>query len=233
MRSIAEVIQLTPFDLFISQKCDVVVDVGGVYDSTTYRYDHHQRSFTDTLDGFSTKLSSAGLIYKHFGRVILENYMNTASDGLSREEKNTMVDICYHKLYRSFVEHIDAIDNGITSAESEDIKCHMSTSLSARVGQLNPRWNQPQNSNIQNEQFTKALALTRSEFLTNVDEVIHSWYPAKSLVQQAVKKRFNTVDTDGQPIFASDGKIILLEQFCPWKDHLYEMEQQVSLFIVM
>ena len=45
--------------------CDVVVDVGGVYDPSTHRYDHHQRGFTEVFGGkFDTKLSSAGLVYK-------------------------------------------------------------------------------------------------------------------------------------------------------------------------
>lgn len=45
-------------------KCDVLVDVGGVYDPKTHRYDHHQKTFTETLSPFTTKLSSAGLIFK-------------------------------------------------------------------------------------------------------------------------------------------------------------------------
>lgn len=47
-----------------------MVDVGGVYDPKTNRFDHHQRSFTDTFDEKhkTTRLSSAGLIYKHFGK---------------------------------------------------------------------------------------------------------------------------------------------------------------------
>ena len=28
----------------VLDKCDIVVDVGGVYDSSQHRYDHHQRS---------------------------------------------------------------------------------------------------------------------------------------------------------------------------------------------
>ena len=203
------------------------MDVGSIYDPITHRYDHHQRSFADTFDGFNTKLSSAGLIYRHFGRAIIESLLNKGTEEFSPEEKNTLVDICYQKLYRSFIEHIDAIDNGVSSAESGEIKCHMSTSLSARVGQLNPRWNQPQNNTIQNEQFAKALALTKSEFLTNADEIIHSWYPARSIVRNAVKKRFSSVGADGKPVLANDGRIMILEQFCPWKDHLYEMEQKV------
>jgi uncharacterized UPF0160 family protein len=45
-------------------KCDIVVDVGAVYDPARLRFDHHQRGFEESLDGYSTKLSSAGLIYK-------------------------------------------------------------------------------------------------------------------------------------------------------------------------
>jgi len=46
--------------------CDIVVDVGAIYDESKQRFDHHQRGFTEVFGhGFSTKLSSAGLIYKY------------------------------------------------------------------------------------------------------------------------------------------------------------------------
>lgn len=50
-------------------KCHTVVDVGAVYDPKTRRFDHHQRSFTDTMSelGFDIKLSSAGLVYRLVG----------------------------------------------------------------------------------------------------------------------------------------------------------------------
>ena len=45
--------------------CDIVVDVGGVYDESKNLFDHHQRGFTEVFGhGFKTKLSSAGLVYK-------------------------------------------------------------------------------------------------------------------------------------------------------------------------
>lgn len=44
---------------------DAVLDVGGVYDPRTDRFDHHQKGFDEILcNGFTTKLSSAGLVYK-------------------------------------------------------------------------------------------------------------------------------------------------------------------------
>ena len=58
----------------IINKCDIVVDVGGIYDVETYanfvvfisskRFDHHQKGFFEVFsDNHATKLSSAGLVY--------------------------------------------------------------------------------------------------------------------------------------------------------------------------
>lgn len=51
--------------LQVLDKLDAVLDVGGVYDPSRYRYDHHQKGFEEVFGhGFTTKLSSAGLVYK-------------------------------------------------------------------------------------------------------------------------------------------------------------------------
>uniref|UniRef100_UPI004038A0A1 MYG1 exonuclease isoform X2 n=1 Tax=Callospermophilus lateralis TaxID=76772 RepID=UPI004038A0A1 len=76
--------------------CDIVVDVGGEYDPQRHRYDHHQRSFTDTMSSlcpgkpWKTKLSSAGLIYLHFGHKLLAQLLGTS-------EEDSMVDTLYDK----------------------------------------------------------------------------------------------------------------------------------------
>lgn len=52
-------------DPAVLETCDIVVDVGSVYDESKQRFDHHQRGFTEIFGhGFVTKLSSAGLVYK-------------------------------------------------------------------------------------------------------------------------------------------------------------------------
>jgi uncharacterized UPF0160 family protein len=52
-------------DPAILQTCDIVVDVGAVYDESKQLFDHHQRGFEEVFGyGFVTKLSSAGLVYK-------------------------------------------------------------------------------------------------------------------------------------------------------------------------
>uniref|UniRef100_A0A8C0TCG8 Uncharacterized protein n=1 Tax=Canis lupus familiaris TaxID=9615 RepID=A0A8C0TCG8_CANLF len=76
--------------------CDVVVDVGGEYDPQRHRYDHHQRSFTETMSSLSpgkrwqTKLSSAGLVYLHFGHKLLAQLLGTS-------EEDSMVGTIYDK----------------------------------------------------------------------------------------------------------------------------------------
>ena len=51
--------------LKVLENLDAVFDVGGVYDPARDRYDHHQPGFEQVFGhGFTTKLSSAGLVYK-------------------------------------------------------------------------------------------------------------------------------------------------------------------------
>ncbi|CAE7934899.1 unnamed protein product, partial [Symbiodinium sp. KB8] len=46
----------------------IVLDVGGTYDPEAKRFDHHQPEFQDSYDDeHDIRLSSAGLIFKHFG----------------------------------------------------------------------------------------------------------------------------------------------------------------------
>ncbi|KAI4871900.1 hypothetical protein NFI96_019044 [Prochilodus magdalenae] len=126
-------------DLALLAHCDVVVDVGGVYDPNQHRYDHHQRSFVESFNSLCpekpwiTKLSSAGLVYVHFGRQILSQFTQLAHDSRKLE-------ILYDKLYENFVEEVDAVDNGISQCDGE-ARYTVSTTLSARVSHLNPRWN--------------------------------------------------------------------------------------------
>ena len=60
----------------VFDKLDIVVDVGGVYDAARNRFDHHQVTFEESWNNSPddiTKLSSAGLVYKHFGKEIIAN----------------------------------------------------------------------------------------------------------------------------------------------------------------
>jgi len=198
-------------DPAVLNTCDIVVDVGAVYDETTLRFDHHQRGFTEVFGhGFETKLSSAGLVYKHFGKDVIANNIQASPD-------DPQVHTLWLKLYKEFIEAIDATDNGISQYPSDiKPKYRSSTDLSSRVGALNPVWNQPTDSDTIDTLFAQASLLTGSEFLAKLKYYANAWFPARDLLISSVMSSKASVDPTGQ--------IILLEQFLPWKAHLFDLE---------
>lgn len=196
-------------DPTVLSTCNIVVDVGGIYDDSKQLFDHHQRGFTEVFGhGFKTKLSSAGLVYKHFGKEVISHRTK-----LPREDPK--VDLLWLKLYKEFIEAIDGIDNGVMQYPGDiEPKYRNNTDLSSRVRALNPWWNQPVVS--QDTRFEEASLLTGTEFYGKLDYYSEAWLPARDILISAVSGSKDQVDPSG--------KIILLESFLPWKDHLFELE---------
>lgn len=178
----------------------------------SHRYDHHQAGFFQTFDEkHKTKLSSAGLVYKHFGREVVANIMGVPVSSPAAE-------LIYQRVYDRFIEAIDGIDNGINQYPSEIApKYRVSTDLSSRVGYLNPRWNEPEDD--LDARFQKAIAMTGAELVDAVNYYWKTWYPAREIVEKALHSRFDIHPT---------GEIMVLAQFCPWKDHLYDLETELA-----
>ncbi|UZP35824.1 hypothetical protein NXS19_003640 [Fusarium pseudograminearum] len=203
--------------------CHTVVDVGGEYDAEKRRFDHHQRGFNTTFPGRPTKLSSAGLVFLHFGRAIVAERL-----GLSDDSPD--VDLIYKKLYENFVEALDAHDNGISvydpaaiaAAGLEKRFSEGAFGLGAVVGRLNPKWNDPTPSDpaeaqaAEDAKFNEASSRIGQEFDRDLDNYAASWLPARTIVQEAFNKRKQ---------YDEQGRILILEgQSVPWKDHLYTLE---------
>ncbi|KAM3242944.1 hypothetical protein ACQJBY_055123 [Aegilops geniculata] len=202
-------------DSQILDSLEAVLDVGGVYDPSRHRYDHHQKGFNEVFGhGFNTKLSSAGLVYKHFGKEII-------AKELQLNEDHEDVHRVYLAIYKSFVEALDAIDNGINQYDTEQTPKYVNnTHLSSRVGRLNPDWTDPdQSPEKENAAFQKAMALAGSEFMESVRFHVKSWLPARSIVMECLLSRGN-VDPSGE--------IMVLDRFCPWKLHLFELEEELK-----
>ncbi|KAI0033143.1 GAMM1 protein [Vararia minispora EC-137] len=197
-------------DPAVLDTCDIVVDVGAVYDESKQRFDHHQRGFEEVFGhGFVTKLSSAGLVYKHFGREIIANHTQQSLD-------DPKVETLWLKLYKEFIEGIDGIDNGVQQYPADiSPRYRVRTDISSRVGWLNPAWNQPCDGATVDTLFAKASKMTGEEFLERLDYYANAWLPARDLVVAGLDKRL-TADPSG--------RIVLFESFCPWKEHLFELE---------
>lgn len=193
---------------------DIVVDVGGVYSPEKHRYDHHQRGFNEVFGsgGFNqTKLSSAGLVYKHFGRHIIAQRL-----GLPEDHPN--VEILWHQLYSELIESVDAIDNGINVSDGEP-RYAVRTDLSSRVKRVNPNWNEEASDAIYDAKFAEASKMTGEEFLGQLDYFANAWLPARDIVKASVEAR-TSVDPSGA--------IVVFKQSCPWKDHLFSLEPTLA-----
>ena len=115
--------------------------------------------------GFSTRLSSAGLVYKHHGREVVAARMGLPAD-------HPDVETVYLAVYKNFMEAVDAIDNGVNQwdTKGQTARYTSRTDLSSRVGGLNPAWNDADQSDDKlMQQFLKAVELTGAEFLEAVD----------------------------------------------------------------
>lgn len=197
--------------------CQLVVDVGGEFEPSRHRYDHHQKTFSESLSSlqpgkpWTTKLSSAGLVYSFFGREIISELLSVA-------KTDKLVETVFDKVYENFVEEIDAIDNGISTHDVPG-RYSISTNLSARVSHLGPAWNDP----VQDYEagFRRALQLTKEEFCDRVHYYGKVWWAARDTVAQALDSRY-TAHTSGRLLDLGSGGV-------PWKDHLLELEQEQGI----
>lgn len=198
----------------VLDSCDIVVDVGGEYSPEKHRYDHHQKSFSHTMHSLDTKykyeikLSSAGLVYFHFGKEILSVLEN-------KESSDPLVETLYTKLYEKFIQEVDGIDNGIATHDTEG-RYTINTNFSSRIGNFNPAWNEESNDADQMTRFENAMAQAGSEFKDKVHFYSRSWWPARKIVEDALEKRFE-VHPSGQVLEFTRGGV-------PWKEHLLQLE---------
>ncbi|KAL3318977.1 hypothetical protein Ciccas_002354 [Cichlidogyrus casuarinus] len=200
-------------DKAVLDTCSIVVDVGAEYDHSRRRYDHHQASFNLTMNSICSelpfnkiKLSSAGLIFAHYGKQVI-------AETLDIEQDHPNMPIIFRKLYQSLIQEVDAIDNGVCIA---DVKPNyvINTDLASRVGRCNPGWNDTDQE--EQPRFEKAMRMVELEFDQAVNFIFRSWLPARSLVKEAYDKRFSSHPSGKLIIFSKDPPI--------WKDHLLEIE---------
>lgn len=212
--------------------CHTVVDVGGEYDESRYRFDHHQRTFNTVFPDHKTKLSSAGLVYMHFGKAIIAQHTKLPID-------HPDVALLYTKLYDDFVEAVDANDNGIskydddalTSAGVEKRFKDGGITLASLVGDLNhddplavgvPSRNTPDQPQAEEDyRFGQASNLMGHSFLRKLHGAATAWLPARTVVKGAFDSRAGN--------HPSGQLLVLPRAGIPWKEHLYNIEDDANL----
>ena len=213
--------------------CDIVVDVGGVHDHGIFRYDHHQREFSTTFPGKQTKLSSAGLVWVHYGKAIV-------SQVTGLEQGSDDCELLYQKLYADFIEAFDANDNGISVYDPKELKqagiekkfSDKGYSIASVVNRYNyapapmqmDKANGADEKHPQNEEdarFLRASTFVGEQFTLELSDRFTSWLPARALVAKAFASRHQ---------HDSAGRILVIPQTAdggaPWADHLYNLEKE-------
>ncbi|PHH65549.1 hypothetical protein CDD81_1984 [Ophiocordyceps australis] len=217
-------------DAAVLATCHTVVDVGGEYDAERNRYDHHQRGFDVKFGGRqATKLSSAGLVFVHFGRAIVAQRM-----GEGVEQDAPQVGLVHDKLYQAFIEPLDAHDNGVAVYDTQALAAAGVTkrfsdagfSLAAMVSRLNGNWNDVRPDDAAESQrqedacFMAASKRMGEEFERDLDYYVSAWLPARAIVEQAYAQR-HSVDARGRVLVFDAGAAAP-----PWKDHLFTLEEE-------
>lgn len=223
--------------------CTIVADVGGVHDHTVLRYDHHQREFNATFPGRHTKLSSAGLVWMHYGKDIISVVTGLAVSSADCE-------LLYEKLYDDFVEAFDANDNGVSAYDPAALRkagiekkfSDKGFSIASVVNRFNhapaaqpgaegPTANGTTQSGApapvagkgqdeEDARFLVASAFVGTQFSLDLEDKFRSWLPARTVVKQAFSDRQQ---------YDPKGRILVVPyrpEGVPWSDHLYALEAE-------
>lgn len=206
--------------------CHTVVDVGAEYVPDRNRYDHHQREFNTTFPGHTTKLSSAGLVYMHFGKDIIQTIT-----GLPQGHD---LNVLYEKIYTDFIEAFDANDNGVNVVAPQDLeKAGITKKFEDRgfsIASVVNRYNysisgtealtKEQKQAEEDARFSRASTFVGEQFRLELTDRANSWLPARNAVAHAYNNRFQ---------YDNRGRILVLPDGMPWADHLYTLEKESSI----
>jgi len=188
----------------VLKAADVCVDVGLVYDPLLLRFDHHQMNFLQTFESQRTPLSSAGLIYRHFGKDILSVMLPD-----SHPEDLLFL---YRRVYYTIIEAIDAMDNGLPPCTG-DAAYRDFSGLAADI----PRMNVTAKSlRLEEEVFEEAMDYSRSTLEAVVQYLRDVELPASKLVQAAFENRRQ---------YNITGLVLVLQKDVPWKEAVKQINR--------
>jgi uncharacterized UPF0160 family protein len=156
MHPTAKVIRTRDDDII--DQADFAVDVSLKFDPDSGRFDHHQFDFNEFFPGSRIPLSSAGLIWKTFGKKIIQMYASQMKEGIILTSRQ----LCelYRGIYNNIIKEIDANDNGINQyPESFNSKKLFNTNMSliGTISKMNA--DNVTDNTIQLENFHKAVEL--------------------------------------------------------------------------
>lgn len=193
-------------DANILKECDIVIDVGNVYDVNSMRYDHHQLGGAGWHVGSHIKYSSFGLVWKHWGENIISVVLYEVRPSLND------ISFCWQYVNDNLVMGVDALDNGQSSPPN-------SITVSRMLSMFNPSWYEAKDErNNHDTAFENTLAFAR-HIIENTVKAGYGIVSARSIVHAGV--------------MSSNNRIMVLDKFCPWVDSIHKEDKNNNVLYVV
>ena len=201
-------------DAELISHADFVVDVGGVWDASTGRFDHHQKGFVGARDS-GVIYASAGLVWKSFGSRCVEVVARQhVGHEISPEQARQIASAIDYDL----VQYLDMSDTG-TARNAPG-----SYGLSAVISGFNPTWMEEQSAGsveaaeaLRLAQFKRAMGFVEDILINAVKYRVGAMLAAAQVRQSALIE-------DGQVLFLKNGSL-------PWSS-LVRHEMPTVLFVL-
>jgi uncharacterized UPF0160 family protein len=118
-------------DMTLIAQTDFAVDVGGIWDPQTGRFDHHQKGFAGARQQSGVKYASAGLVWKEHGAscVTLVAQQHAGREISARDAQQMA-----YAIDNDLVQYLDMADTGAAK------NAPGSYGLSAVISGFNPSW---------------------------------------------------------------------------------------------
>lgn len=195
---------------------DLLLDVGSEYNHEKLRYDHHQPNFNEKWNENSpTNLSAAGLIWRHYGKEIIEMYLsnNIEQYDYAFNYSETTIYELLDTIYEKLIMEIDANDNGVILPCSNLNICEIINAVNSS----------DVNDENQNLNFNRAVALIGNIFDIKFREIINGYFNyqkdldvVRELVIQNIDNEYLILENNIPTIFKCLNEIDVQERirFC-------------------
>ncbi len=193
---------------------DFAVDVGGIWDADSGRFDHHQKGFAGARNT-GVPYASAGLVWKEFGaRCVSALAVEHAGHRISDAQALEMA----HAIDADIVQYLDLSDVGAAK------NAPGSYGLSAVVSGFNPNWLDEQRLGYGDaadayrlEQFTRAMELLTDIMINAVKYRVGAWLAVEQVRQAELFEQ-------GRVLFLQNGAL-------PWSQ-VVRKEMPKVLFVI-
>lgn len=151
---------------------NILIDIGGIYDPSTNKFDRHQKDFNGTFNKKSKiPLSSVGMIWKHYGKEISKMYIQSKDD-LSNLSLDKDLNGLHEEIYFKLIQELDAADNKIPIVQGGTRNYWSNLNLASIIKSINGNGS---NEDEQLQNFEKAVSICGIMFDIKFYEVIKNY----------------------------------------------------------